>query len=74
MSGLLVDAFVNKASLRADELQVRGNNVAAMAKLLRQEDHDITADELETLAKAYHSAADTLRQAIRSVSVIREPG
>lgn len=60
--------MIRKASLRADDLQQRSNNTAALARLVREEKLDVQADQLEALADAYREAADVLRQRLKSLT------
>lgn len=69
MSFTVVDALVRKASVKADELQTRGNNHVGIARLLKEEGFEAAAEQVERLGEMYKRMAADLRTCIKSMSV-----
>lgn len=69
MSDGIVMALIRKASVRADELQSRGNNHVAISKLLRDEGFDAAAEQVERLGEMYKRMAADVRTCIKGMSV-----
>lgn len=69
MSYTILEALVQKASIRADDLQARGNNHVRIAALLKEEGFEAAAEQVEVLGEMYKRLAADLRTCIRGMAV-----